>query len=148
MSRLRIRRKRQEDPEDLQIQLAALKAKYDKLKLKHKKGIEYYQRLIEKLKELNYIQVDENRNEIRFVGTPVRETSEEMEELVQQATERVVEMATAPTQRTLDSYSLIELYDEVSTPFVLKVVFNYVMKHLGWFFFLGFTAVYLGWKYL
>jgi len=134
MSRLRIRRKT-EKPDDIETRYAALQARYDKLRDRHHKGIDLYNDLLQKLVDFNLATKDAN-GQIHLRDASARgirnmeQQHQDIEESIERAAEEILER-TDTRSRLLSSYSAIEIYTQATTWFMVKVIFNWMVKHSG-----------------
>jgi hypothetical protein len=119
MSRVRIR-KRPDEPADMKQAYLVLHARYQNMKKELAQAKVHYKTVLDFLEEHGYIEY-KNDGDVKF-QTDIKYLKD--------------------PPRRLSDYALMEIYDQVTTRFMLKVVFNWCMKHLGKIvFFVGLAVI-------
>ena len=108
MSRLRIR-KRPDEPADMKQAYLVLHARYQSMKKELARAKEHYKTVLDFLQEKGYITYS-NDGEVKF--------------------QTDISVLKDPP-RHLSDFRLMEIYSQVTTAFMLKVVFNWCVKHAG-----------------
>lgn len=112
MSRVRIR-KRPDEPTDMKQAYLVLHARYQAMKKELANAREHYKTVLDFLEEKGFIKYNNDKQGEKKV-------------------EFVTNIQTlGDPQRKLSDYALMEIYDQVTTAFMLKVIFNWGMKHMG-----------------
>lgn len=117
MSRIRMR-KRPDEPADMKQAYMVLHARYQDMKKELHRARVHYKTVLDFLEDKGYIKY-KNDGEVAF------------------STDISLERD-AP--RELSDYRLMEIYEQVTTVFMLKVIFNWCVKHSGKIVILG-TAI-------
>lgn len=125
MTRVRIR-KRPDEPTDMKQAYLVLHARYQDMKKELARAKVHYKTVLDFLEEKGYIRYKndgdvEFQTDIRYLKDP---------------------------PRNLVDFSLMEIYEQVTTRFMLKVVFNWCVKHSGKLLIAGFLVVLIVAKWL
>ena len=117
--RVRIR-KRPDEPADMKQAYLVLHARYQNMKKELAEAKVHYKTVLDFLEEHGYIEY-KNDGDVKF-QTDIKYLKD--------------------PPRHLSDFGTMEIYQQVTTGFMLKVVFNWCMKHMGKIvFFVGFLAI-------
>ncbi len=125
MKRLRIRRPKEKiADQDLETRLLASKARNKKLQEKYNEGVALYNDLLTKLVECGYAtRSKDNPEQVNLNMTDPDNGT------LRETIARVFDVDA--DVRTLSSFSAMEIYRQITTWILLKMIFNWGVKHSG-----------------